>query len=318
MTIFDNIITKENSFTELFRNYMCYKSFRDLFLALANITSTKESIAFEHFTTQQSSNHCRPDIRISTEDIEIFIEIKVWDTYLTDNQPIGYLQELEEINKSYKSLILIVPYGYKYLHEYEQRKEQYPTSINCQTIYWNDIIKIIEQEEINVGHPILDEYLQLLKEWFQAPKIIINNSFLQSMNNKNTPDSILKLTKIINLIEGEITKRGISISKKRSFLEEYGFYVEGDNYSLFIGEWFYFWQKSAYPLCISFKSTDDRLIDLFKNESKNIIARKLTYENKEWLTAGISLDLDFDLNSGNLLNNIHQLIIKLNSTNQLP
>jgi len=56
-------------------------------------------------------------MRIRSEDVEIFIEIKVWDTSLTDNQPVGYLKELVCIDKKYKGLVLIVPENYKHLTE---------------------------------------------------------------------------------------------------------------------------------------------------------------------------------------------------------
>lgn len=311
MTIFDNIVYNENSFTELFKNYMRYKTFRDQFISLIGIVPPNIIIDFEHFTTQVSSNNCRPDMRISSENVEVFIEIKVWNTRLTENQPLGYIKELEKVTKQYKALILIIPNHYKYIFEYNRRNKEYSTTINKKIIHWDDIIKFIEENEIHQGNPMISEFLELLKEWFEPKKININSDFIAAMNNKQTPESINNLVEIITQLNTEVTKRGFITRKKNNFLEEYGFYVENDKFSLFIGEWFHYWQNEGKPLCISLQTQEDLIYQLFKEQCNSFSNESPKYFNNEWLTIGISIDTDFNIKV--VLENLYNLITILNN-----
>lgn len=311
MTIFDNIIYNENSFTELFKNFMRYKVFRDQFILLIDSLPNDITVDFEHFNTQKSSNDCRPDIRIISDEVDIFIEIKVWNTVLTYNQPVGYIRELEKSNKQNKSLVLIVPKHYKYLSEYESRKNDYPTSVDSKIITWDNIIKLIENKEMQIGNPMIFEFLQLLKEWFEPKKIIINSDFVTIMNNKLTPENIIKLVETIDQLNNEITKRGFITTKKKNFLEEYGFYIEDENFSLFIGEWFYYWQTEGKPLCISLQSQDNMILDKFNEISKVFSSESPTLLNESWLTFGIAVQPQFDIN--NLIDNLYKLISSIKS-----
>lgn len=311
MTIFDNIIYNENSFTELFKNFMRYKVFRDEFILLIDSFPNNTIVDFEHFNTQKSSNYCRPDIRITSEHADVFIEIKVWDTALTYNQPIGYIKELEKSNKQNKSLVLIVPKHYKYLSEYKRRKNEYPTHIDTRIISWDTIISLIEYKEMHIGNPIISEFLQLLKEWFEPRKIILNSDFMTIMNNKLTPENIIKLVENIDQLNTEITKRGFITTKKKNFLEEYGFYVEDENVSLFVGEWFYYWQTEGKPLCISLQTQDNTIIEKFIEMSKLFTIESPKYFNESWLTFGISLQPQLDINV--LIDNLYTFICSIKS-----
>lgn len=311
MTIFDNIIYNENSFTELFKNFMRYKVFRDEFILLIDTFPNDIIVNFEHFNTQKSSNNCRPDIRITSEHVEVFIEIKVWDTTLTHNQPIGYIKELEKSNKQNKSLVLLVPKHYKYLSEYERRKNEYATHIDTKIFFWDSIINLIEYKEMDIGNPMLSEYLQLLKEWFEPKKIIINSDFTTIMNNKLTPENISKLVETIDQLNTEITKRGFITTKKKNFLDEYGFYIEDEKFSLFVGEWFYYWQTEGKPLCISLQSQDNIILDKFTDISKVFTSESPKLLNESWLTFGIAIQPEFDIN--NLIDNLYSLIFSIKS-----
>lgn len=311
MTIFDNIIYNENSFTELFKNFMRYRVFRDEFILLIDSLPNNTIVDFEHFNTQKSSNDCRPDIRITSENIEVFIEIKVWDTAITYNQPVGYIKELENSNKQNKSLVSIVPKHYKYLSEYKRRKNEYPTQIDTKIITWDTIISLIEYKEMHIGNPILSEFLELLKEWFEPKRIFLNSDFMTIMNNKLTPENISKLVENIDQLNTEITKRGFITTKKKNFLEEYGFYIEDENVSLFIGEWFYYWQTEGKPLCISLQTQDNTINEKFIEMSKLFTIESPKYLNESWLTFGIFLEPQFDFNV--LIDNLYTLICSIKS-----
>jgi len=290
---------------------MRYKVFRNEFILLIDSLPNDIIVDFEHFNTQKSSNDCRPDIRIISENVDVFVEIKVWDTILTYNQPVGYIKELEKSNRQNKSLVLIVPKHYKYLSEYEGRKNTYPTSVDSKIITWDTIIRLIENKEMQIGNPMIFEFLQLLKEWFEPKKIIINSDFTIMMNNKLTPENISKLVETIDQLNNEITKRGFITTKKKNFLDEYGFYIEDEKFSLFIGEWFYYWQTEGKPFCISLQSQDNIIVEKFTEIMKVFTSESPKLLNQSWLTFGISLQTEFDIN--NLIDNLYTLICSIKS-----
>ncbi len=264
MTIFENLVYNENTFTELFKNLMRYKIFRKLFLEQINKDLLEYEIPFEDFSTQKTTENGRPDLVISNLDMEIFIEIKVYDTALTINQPTGYLKELEK-SKKIRQLVLLIPHDYKYLQEYNSRKEELQSPIPCTTIYWENIIQKIEEEEIHDSNPILSEYLTLLKQWFEAPKIFLDQQFMKFMNDKFTPQNLEKLSKIIHQLKDTLHKKDIKIGGfNKKILDEYGFYYDTDSFKLFIGEWFEYWKHSGSPLCFALKSNNDQTLDRFK------------------------------------------------------
>lgn len=292
MTIFDNLVNNENSLTELFKNYFRYDVFRQDFIKLIDLFPSEIIIEYENLTTQQNSNNCRPDMRIRSEDVEIFIEIKVWDTSLTDNQPVGYLKELVCIDKKYKGLVLIVPDNYKHLTEYLKRQSEYGFSISSKIIYWSQIITFLEKESY-FSDTILQEFLKLLTEWFIPKKINIDSDFELLMNNNQTPESILKLINLIDELNQELTKRGVVTKKKRNFLEEYGFYVEHQNFNLFVGEWFHFWQKTGQPLCLSLETDSNPIREIFLEKALEFAADVPTYYNVTWFTIGFPVNVGY-------------------------
>lgn len=109
--IFQNIVVHENSFTELFRNFLRFKSFRDAFLKkyISEIIEVEE-ITINNFQTQVfTKSDGIPDLVFSSEKYEYVFEIKVKNCALTNNQPEGYLEYLRKINKPHKGLYLLAP-----------------------------------------------------------------------------------------------------------------------------------------------------------------------------------------------------------------
>jgi hypothetical protein len=295
MTIFDNLVYNENSFTELFKNLMRFKVFRREFLSLIDYDFSTENFEFENFTTQRTTSNGRPDLVISTEMTEIFVEIKVWDTVLTNNQPTGYIKELESSNKSNKILILLSPSNYKFLSEYEIKKKESASNVFTQTIFWTDIIDKFDQEEIHDGNPIFHEYRELLREWFEPRKVKIDNKFLEIMYNVNVPDSLIKLSEFISQLKIELQKRNVDITcNKTNILSEFGFYCDKkDSYSLFIGEWFEYWSAKGTPLCITIHSSHEEIKNRFTELCELYKFKKPEYYNN-WLTSDINLSIGDD------------------------
>ena len=95
-TIFDGAITNENSFTELFKNFLRYRSFRQSFLNLIRLSFDRDKVDHDCFDTQFNiSKFGRPDLVLTTSHTEILFEIKVYNTALTANQPLAYYDYLK-------------------------------------------------------------------------------------------------------------------------------------------------------------------------------------------------------------------------------
>ena len=313
MTIFENLVYNENTFTELFRNIMRFKIFRREFLSLIDYDFSCEDLDFESFSTQKTTQNVRPDLVISTPTLDIFVEIKVWNTALTVNQPNGYLKALEESNKDNKILVLLTPKNYKHLSNYNDILLKTKSNIKTQTIFWSDIIEKIDQEEIFQGNSLLSEYRELLREWFEPKQIEINNKFLEIMNSPDTPNSLEKLTDLINQIKTELQKSGVEITRNRTnILNEYGFYSDtGDSYSLYVGEWFYYWKETGNPFCIAIKTDNEELLKDFQEmcKSQNLEEPKI-FGDRNWLTYNIKLN-NINDNVVETLTNIIKIIIKI-------
>ena len=110
--IFFGLIKNENSMTELFCNFLQFKSFRDTVLGLFLEKNELNSIKFEDIDTQCSlpNNKGRPDMIISNDSVKILFELKTEvDTPLTENQPFSYLEYLRTISSKTKWLIFFTP-----------------------------------------------------------------------------------------------------------------------------------------------------------------------------------------------------------------
>lgn len=61
------------------------------------------------------------------------------------------------------------------------------TKIKTQMIFWSDVIASIDQKELFKENSLLTEFRELLKEWFEPQRIIIDSKFTKRMHNIDTP-----------------------------------------------------------------------------------------------------------------------------------
>jgi len=113
--IFLNVVTSENLMTELFRNLLSFKIFREPFIELFIERDKVKRIDFDDIGSQYFTAQGIPDLIVINEDYEIFIEIKIGNTSLTDNQPDGYLQYLKDVKNKEKWMIFLIPKDYMQL-----------------------------------------------------------------------------------------------------------------------------------------------------------------------------------------------------------
>ena len=271
-TIFDGIITNENSFTELFKNFLRFKPFQQAFLKLIDFPFDKDEIVFDNFDTQFStSKYGRPDLALITDEIEILFEIKISNTELTKNQPAGYYSYLKSRGEiETKALILIVPEDYHYTSGYTSTLESVKSNydkIHTQVIHWEVISKLITDLELEIISPLFQEYSNLLSRLFQLKLIYLNPLNASTMFDKKFPESLENTMEIIDNVYSEFEKQGFSIkwTKERDWAE-YGFYFNLPNEeSIFFGIWFDYWKSTGNPVCICLESANEKQTKAFNS-----------------------------------------------------
>lgn len=266
--IFDNIVTNENSLTELFRNFLRFKIFREAFVNLVILNIDKSEIIHDDFQTQfYTANNGIPDLVLSTEDYEYVFEIKVHNTGLTNNQPLGYLDYLRSIDKPNKGLFLIAPENYIYKNVFFDRlvgNIKDTDNVKVEFISWQSVMKLITDNELDETSPLFSEYLYYLNYWFKTIEIDKLNSNI--MYSKDFPDSINKICELIDRAADSL-KSGSTLKKSNEgFLGEYGYYIKDfDDYELFYGIWFPYWKSTGNPITICIKSNNADKLVKFEN-----------------------------------------------------
>ncbi len=272
-TIFNRIVTNENSFTELFRNFLRFKAFRQSFLGLIEIELDSSKIDYDDFDSQFSiTRFGRPDLALITDDIEILFEIKVYNTSLTENQPKGYYTYLKEDSKARaKGLILIIPENYYDLKTYNANLESVKKdtdNIFTQVIHWETISKLITDNELEITSPLFAEYSEFIVDWFQLRTIFYDSLNTFTMFGKRFPESLKKTMEIIDSQYNRFGNQGYNLKwTKEKHFSEYGFYFEmpDDNDALFFGIWLTYWETSGKPVCVALKSQSSEVIKAFES-----------------------------------------------------
>lgn len=274
-TIFDGAIINENSFTELFKNFLRFAPFRQGFIDLIEYDFDKDIVNFDSFDTQFTiSKFGRPDLALFTDLTEILFEIKVYNTGLTKNQPTGYYNHLKsKTDITNKALILIVPENYYDKDTYNNLLAEIKSTkdgIHTQIIHWEDISKIITDIELELVSPLFYEYSNFLSQWFQLNSIYLDSLNTSTMFDKKFPESLEKTMIIVSNLFYEFKKRTfpVRLTTDRHF-DEYGFYVDLENKdTIFFGIWFAYWKETGKPVCICLGSKSPEQVSAFNNGIK--------------------------------------------------
>ena len=281
--IFYGVVTSENSMTELLCNFMAYKPFRNAFIRLF-FEDESEIISFDDFQTQYTTdiNHSRPDIAIINDDCEFLLELKTWDTGLTDNQPSSYLEYLKSVNKQYKYLVFLVPSTYKYLAEWEKRVDSWVKVNKCKipikTIFWDEIISIIKHNDLDLVSERFRDFYELLKSWFYIEPITFSRAEVRYMNNPEIPNILTRLYAIADEVKNHFSQ--IYLVSKKMNCEEYGIYIKrrtDKEKLLFFGTWYPFWEEYECPLCFGVE-IDDQNKDVIKKFTEHNKSKTIDYE----------------------------------------
>ena len=270
-SIFFNVVDNENRLTELFRNLLRFRAFRDPVMAglIGNQFSWRgdavESIEFDQIETQHRLQEGgQPDIEIGNDRIYILVEVKIRDTGLTDNQPGNYVDYVARQNVPYKLVVFLLPDEYAHIDELTRRiadvkGKDVPVVIRT----WRQIISIIETYGLHDINPVFAEFYQFLIMWFRPPKVVFTLEEIMLMFDDKVPTIMDKLYQIIDAVHDETSKlaqpklrRLTAGARKEDKDDEYGidFRTENGDDLLWFGTWNSFWKKYKRPLVFGVES----------------------------------------------------------------
>lgn len=262
--IFYNIVSDENSFTELFCNLLQYPLFREVFIALIKEKTESSDVFFEYenvLTQFNTENNGIPDILIETDVLTILAENKIDKTRtITENQPISYLEYLNgpECNTKFKILIFILPYDYE-KEEIINRKNKFFKQYNVNDIkfgiiYWEELHKRLIESGLIETNQVFSNFNTLLNAWFSTNKISFAEREIEMSYSTEIPTTFLKLTNLVNEVKNKVSKA----YKVRPEINNYGhgFYImdSNGNQILWFGIWYEYWAQHGKPFVIAIEN----------------------------------------------------------------
>lgn len=298
--IFLNVVTLENQTTELLRNFLQFKLFRDIFLSLfLSDNEIVNSVENEHVITQKYlQDYGTPDLCIENDSLLVLCEVKINDTSLTENQPEGYLNFLLSTEQNIdKWLVFIVPRDYRNYQEIEKKYEMFRIrnpnqTINTKIITWQEIIRIIEAKKLHACSCFICEFYEFIKSRFESKILEFSKEEVLMLFNKQMPKMLLNLFEIVDGVKNKITTYSASTATGK---QEYGLYFKNNNGDriLFFGIWYDFWKEYEKPLCygVDLKNFDNAIIKRFSNLIRN---QYQDYDNWRiaWITEEVFYDKD--------------------------
>lgn len=322
--IFYNLIKNETSLTEVFCNLLSYKPFRDMFLNIVHKKNPQvipSKIRFTNFDTEivlrdDKKNKGRSDLYLNANNTEYIFEIKINKfTAPTENQPIGYLQYLENNKESdpNKRLFFIIPRGYQHLNEicknWTEKNNEYSqdqiTDLNV--IFWEDILEKIKNSELDKLNPIINEFRRILKsQWLEYIRVVFTKfeiDLIFNINKRkeniemffdtNIPKIIQKLFKVVDGVYEKFENK-IDKSYNRQYSDAYGHVLLNsknnipENMSIWFGVDFEIWEKLNLPLTIQIEpEKSDGLKDILDLK----LSKKFEYDDST-ITTYIGIEKD--------------------------
>ena len=262
--IFYRIVRDENSATELLCNLMRYSAFRLALLEkLFPGSPYINSITHDDITTQTTlkENNGRPDLIISSRNVYAVIEVKVdLARGLTDNQPDGYAAHLfkNEANCSESWLSFLVPKGWEHCQFIKDKFEAIKAGaannrVKTSIVYWDDILDLIEQNNLDELNPFFKDFHQLLASWYRPTPVKFTTTQIRMLFKKDIPQALASLDDVIDQILDKA--RGyrcyLKHSGKKLCPDEKGVYFQNQDGAevFYFGTWTPFWKTEGYPLC---------------------------------------------------------------------
>jgi len=258
--VFHNLVTNENSATELLCNAMRFDPLRRAVLGLFFSDACSSKIADVDIDTQVSLVQGRPDLVVSNDEVYSFVEVKVEEhCRLTANQPHGYYNCLLEDKRAQRWLVFLIPSGWFYRDQLKEslrllNDAHVGSGIQTRIVHWEAVLDVFEKTSLQneVLSPVLSEFTSLFSSWFLPRSIMFSKDSVRTLYSK---DFAVAFSDLLELIK-QVGAKGRTLCKcsERSPWELYFKNDEGE-YLLWVGFWPDFWKKEGMP--ISFGVKDD-------------------------------------------------------------
>jgi hypothetical protein len=294
--IFHKLVLGENSFTELFCNYMRLADFRELAIARLTSTDVASRISEDDIEPQTGlRGYGRPDLYIKSADLEILVEVKTnADCGCTKNQPEGYLQYLvQRSKKPDRWLVFLVPRDWTHLPETRQKlSELADPRVQTKIVYWNEILSDM-RERLDASNPIFGELMNLLAEWFEPKRIAFGPKEISVLYSKETGKAVTSLYGLITKIETMLNKAEFRTRPERN---EYGrgFYVRDakGRYIFWFGVWMEFWAEHGAPLCVAIYDEWETAVPGLTQIFERIFSESVPFrsDKENWIIAAVPED----------------------------
>ena len=257
--IFHNLVTDEDSTTELLCNLMRFAAFRRPLLARFLSEACAAQIAYDDIDTQVDlGGSGRPDIIIRNDKVCALMEVQVTQYQeLTGNQPDGYFSFLSKDKTPERWLVFLVPKGWVNLRSLEEflgllNAAHRNGSIRTRVVYWEDVLAVIEENDLQALNPFLGEFYQLLLARFIPRAIVFSTREVLMLFSKEFPAALSNLDQLIGQIQEKSSAYKSRPQRARALCpEEYGIYFANarDDTVLWFGVWTDFWKQEGLPLC---------------------------------------------------------------------
>jgi hypothetical protein len=304
--IFYNLVTDENSTTELLCNLMRFSAFRTPFLRQFLSETAATEVAWEDFDTQVGiAGSGRPDLQIWTKDFVALIEIKVAPGVgLTANQPKEYIEFLCNQNARECWLVFLVPKGWQYIRDLERSLEKTAgaensgAKVQSRIIFWDDVLEAIEKNDLALLNPFLHDFYELLMARLGPKPLVFSAKEILMLFSSEFPSALSHLQDLVDGVRDRSTALKVKAVASRSLCpEEYSLYfLDGQGKEiLWFGVWTPFWKANAVPLCFgvatnSSESVRQAFLVHYKGQTKRFQGYIVGWFGPEILAAEDSVD----------------------------
>jgi hypothetical protein len=265
--VFHNIVTDENSTTELLCNLLQFDDFRVRFLQLILPGVDSSEVVWDHIETQiDHGDFGRPDIQIQNGSVLALIEVKVvasLDT--TANQPLGYMNFLLTQNEPTRRLVFLVPSDWFKLKEFRQELQRLGTdAVQTHVFTWDDVVNMIDAHvhAFDMGKPFIEEFKELLVDRVAPKPVAFTSEEIEMLFSKQVPSVLSHLQQVMDGIE----KRGSEFKVRREGTISLWTANDGLYYGLYFQTpegkdafWFgvggLFWEEHGFPLSFGVKES---------------------------------------------------------------
>lgn len=280
-SIFDRIVTNENSFTELFVTLCRYRVFRTEVVTFllgsekGGLSADWEGFSFEsdEIETQTQTEGERPDIVIRSAKTShlLVIEVKTSTaTALMASQRDGYRRffadETQKANNC--ALVFMVPLGYGHVSEIDTTKP------GVHVAYWEDFIGWIEDKELDELNPYIGEFVKVSKSLFGMDVPVIQYSDVPLLYDRNVALFVERVISTVDAAREAARSSGIAVGRLSATEYDYGFYILDDERRVgYFGTAAYHWRDFGQALCVGVRAESvERVIgqvpDLVRGQSE--------------------------------------------------